>query len=84
MLNKSHVNLFSYIIVTTVYYSYKVEGKIPTQKWLCDWLFERKVLVCDSFFRKPISIVFPCYNYQPLTKHVSIAWWQPKVELFEK
>ena len=41
---------------------------------LCDWPYETKLVnVCDSVFKKPISI----YN-QPLTKPVSIGWWGPK------
>ena len=31
----------------------------PKMIELCDWAFETKVIiVCDSFFRKPISIVY--------------------------
>ena len=41
----------------------------------CNWTFETKVIiVCDSFFRKPIPIVivFQCYN-QPLKKPVGVV-----------
>ena len=40
---------------------------------LCDWSFQKKfIIVCNSFFGKPMSIVivFHCY-YQILTKRVT-------------
>ena len=52
-----------------------------------DWTFKTKVIiVCDSRFRKAISIViiFHCHN-QPLTELVSIVcWWSVGVNFKTK
>ena len=35
---------------------------------LCDWTFETKVFIaCDSFFRKPISVVYCLSLLEPTT-----------------
>ena len=52
---------------------------------LCDWGFKAKVIiVCDSFFRKQISIVRCLSLLQPTTHKAyhSIDCWQPYTAIF--
>ena len=64
LLKAFNPNLF--LTTTKTSYAMELVKCQPKMIWFCDWRFKTKVMiVCDLFFRKPISIVWYVALLQP-------------------